>query len=312
MNSISPNEKETLSEVRRHGRQMVRELDVVRAGYMDSGYTLSQCHVLFELSAHPRLTLMELVEHLLIDKSNLSRVVKKLVDVELVKSVRDTADSRKKFFSLTGKGRKALRKVVKLAEDQMGGALNLLSEQEQQTVVAGLRLFASSLRKRRLQEGFQIRLVRKKDNPCVAEIIRSVMTEFEAVGEGYSINDPEVDDIYSNYNGKRQCYFVIEDPEGAVVGGGGVAQLRGGNKRTCELRKMFFLPQARGIGMGSRLLKLLLNRAREFEYRHCYLETLKRMESAVGLYLSHGFKPLDCSMGATGHDSCDCYYFLDL
>jgi len=179
--------------------------------------------------------------------------------------------------------------------------------------VEGLRLFESSLRRQRLQEGYSIRPIRKKDNPEIAQVIRSVMTEFGAVGEGYSIVDPEVDDMYGNYKKANQsCYFVIEDSAAAIVGGGGVAPLIGGDGQTCELRKMFFLPSARGIGMGSRLVRLLLEKATDFGFRQCYLESLGRMDAAIRLYEGHGFERLKKPMGATGHDACDRYYLRTL
>ena len=303
------NSKDALKDVRRHARQLVRELDVVRSGYMDTGYTLAQGHVMFELSTRGTLTLMQLTEVLLIDKSNLSRTIKKLIQLELVKSVRGTVDSRQKFFSLTAKGKKALRELIGVAEGQIGGALELLTQEQQQTVVEGLRLFESSLRRQRLQEGYTIRPVRKKDNPAIASVIRSVMTEFGAVGEGYSIVDPEVDDMFGNYKkANRSCYFVIEDAESVIVGGGGVAALNGGDGQTCELRKMFYLPSIRGIGMGSRLLRMLLDEATSFGYHQCYLESLVRMDAAVRLYEAYGFERLKKPMGRTGHNSCDRYY----
>ena len=80
-----PSPKLTVSQIRQHSRQLVRELDIVNGAYMGSGYTFSQCHVLFELSSHNSLNLMELADILLIDKSNTSRTVKKLVELELIK-----------------------------------------------------------------------------------------------------------------------------------------------------------------------------------------------------------------------------------
>ena len=306
---MSDQEKLTnLDQVRLHARQLVRELDVVKTGYMDTGLTLSQCHVLFELSENRSLSLMQLVDRLLIDKSNLSRSVKKLVDSKLVKSVKGSSDQRQKFFSLTASGKKSLKQVIGLAEHQIGGALDLLSQEQQMTVVIGLKLFESSLRKLRQQAPYVLRPIRKKDNTQLACVIRDVMTEFDAVGEGYSINDTEVDEMHENYSGKRRRYFVIVDADETVVGGGGVAQLRGGNTKTCEIRKMFFRPEIRGIGMGSRLLSLLLDQAKSFKFCVCYLETLERMESANRLYQRHGFEPIAKQMGNTGHDSCDRYY----
>ena len=303
--------KQAIQNIREHSRLLVRELDVVKGVYLDTGYTFSQCHVLFELSTHQSLTLMQLAENLLIDKSNVSRTVKQLVQLGLVKSKKGVADSRQKFFSLTATGEKALKATVNLADDQVGRALDNLSEEEQQVVTDGLRLYGNALRKGRLQAQYEIRPIRKRDNPQMAKIIRDVMTEFNAVGEGYSIGDAEVDDMFGNYRDGQSCYFVIMR-NGEVLGGGGIARLKGGTKSTCELRKMFFLPELRGIGMGQRLLKVLLDEAVQRGYKTCYLETLDRMWQANELYKKSGFKPLKQPMGNTGHCSCDKYYAREL
>jgi putative acetyltransferase len=50
-----------------------------------------------------------------------------------------------------------------------------------------------------MSEVFVLRTIRPGDNPQVAGIIRSVMTEFGAVGPGFSIMDPEVDHMYEAY-----------------------------------------------------------------------------------------------------------------
>ena len=66
------------------------------------------------------------------------------------------------------------------------------------------------------------RNIEKKDNLQVAELIRNVMTEFECVGEGYSINDAELEDMYNAYDNDRSAFFVIEE-ENVVLGCGGIA-----------------------------------------------------------------------------------------
>jgi putative acetyltransferase len=300
-----------VAQIRQHSRRLVRELDVVRGVYLGTGYTLSQCHVLFELSVHRSLGLMRLAEILLLDKSNTSRTVKKLVALGLVKVERTAADSRQKLFSLTAKGQNVLATTNALADQQVAHALQNLSQEQQKQVVDGLQLYASALNKSRLQSGFVVRAIQKRDNPQIARVIREVMTEFKAVGEGYSINDREVDDMFANYRGKRSCYFVIVRHR-QVVGGGGVGPLQGGDQRTCEIRKMFFLPEARGLGLGRRLLQQLLDEARHRGYEKCYLETLERMSQAVELYQQNGFQLLDGPLGNTGHGSCDRWYAREL
>jgi len=148
-----------------------------------------------------------------------------------------------------------------------------------------------------------LREIRQSDNPIVAEIIRSVMTEFHAVGCGYSINDSEVNDMFTAYSTEGSAFYVVE-VNGRVLGCGGYAPLAGGDKETCELRKMYFLPTLRGTGMGTKMLRLCLGEARRDGYKNCYLETMEGMEKARNLYTRHGFKYLKKRMGDTGHSSC--------
>lgn len=151
--------------------------------------------------------------------------------------------------------------------------------------------------------GVQIRSIGKDDKQVVAEIIRAVMTEFKAVGCGYSINDSEVDDMYSAYSSRGSAFYVVE-MDGRVLGCGGFAPLTGGSDDTCELRKMYFMSELRGLGVGKSLLDLCLEEAAKAGYRTCYLETMDGMTQAQRLYARHGFKYLDQPMGNTGHTSC--------
>ncbi len=157
----------------------------------------------------------------------------------------------------------------------------------------------------------QLRSIKKEDNPAIAQIIRTVMTEFECVGEGYSIEDPEVDTMCEAYDSPRHSYLVLEK-KGKVVGGGGIGPLYGGEANTCELKKMYFSSEARGQGMGKKLVTTLLERAKKLGYQKCYLETVERMESANILYQKMGFKKLEGAMGDTGHCSCDSHYVREL
>lgn len=159
--------------------------------------------------------------------------------------------------------------------------------------------------------GLSFRRIQPVDDAAVAAIIRTVMPEFGAVGPGFAINDPEVDFISRAYSGPRAAYFVVVDDRQRVVGGGGVAPLAGAPDEVCELRKMYFLPEARARGAGEALLRQCLQTARELGFRRCYLETLTGMDAARRLYQKLGFAKT-CAMGATGHHGCDRFYLLEL
>lgn len=154
---------------------------------------------------------------------------------------------------------------------------------------------------------FEVRKLEPRDNPGVATVIRTVMPEFGASGEGFAIVDPEVDDMYGTYCVPRAVFFVIER-EGRIVGGAGIAQLTGAKPTVCELRKMYFLSEARGKGLGQKLIDLCLAAARARDYQQCYLETLKTMTVARALYERNGFQRVDKPLGNTGHFGCDAWY----
>jgi putative acetyltransferase len=158
---------------------------------------------------------------------------------------------------------------------------------------------------------FLIRPIEPRDDAAVAAIIRSVMPEFGAGGPGFAIHDAEVDAMHAAYSQPRSAYFVIES-HGRVLGGGGVAPLIGGEADVCELRKMYFLPELRGMGAGRALMQHCLKTARDLGFTRCYLETLTGMDAAQALYAKSGFTPLTGPLGATGHHGCNRFFIRDL
>jgi len=162
-----------------------------------------------------------------------------------------------------------------------------------------------------MSQPFLIRPIEPRDDADVAAIIRAVMPEFGADGPGFAIHDAEVDTMYQAYAQPRCSYFVVERG-GVVIGGGGVAPLEGGEPDVCELRKMYFLPTARGIGAGTAMMQRCLDAARAHGFRRCYLETLTGMDAAQALYKRSGFTALCGPMGGTGHFSCDQFFIRQL
>jgi GNAT superfamily N-acetyltransferase len=113
------------------------------------------------------------------------------------------------------------------------------------------------------------------------------------------------------YGSPRAGYWVVVDG-GTVVGGAGFAQLVGGPEDVCELQKMYFLPAARGRGVGRQLIQQVLDAARRAGFARCYLETMDTMQAAMSLYARFEFARLDAPMGGTGHFSCNRWFIKDL
>ncbi|WP_397447093.1 GNAT family N-acetyltransferase [Polaribacter sp. R77954] len=153
-------------------------------------------------------------------------------------------------------------------------------------------------------EDFIIREIASKDNSQLAKVIRSVILEMGAPKIGTAYEDKATDQMFETYQKEKATYFVVEY-NNEVVGGAGIAQLDNFEGNICELQKMYFLPVARGIGLGAKLIAVCLEKAKEFGFENCYLETLPYMKAAVKLYQKYGFKNLNAPMGNTSHYSCN-------
>lgn len=148
-----------------------------------------------------------------------------------------------------------------------------------------------------------IRKIQKQDNQQIAAVIRKVLTELNVPKVGTAYADPQLDFMFETYNEAKSVYFVIEN-EGKILGGAGVKQLENEEKNICELQKMYVLSDARNLGLGAKLIENCLQKAVEFEFESCYLETMPYMEDAQKLYKKVGFDYICSPMGNTGHTSC--------
>ena len=152
-------------------------------------------------------------------------------------------------------------------------------------------------------ESFKIREIQRKDNPAIATIVRDVLMELGAPKVGTAYADPYLDSLFEVYAVPKAIYFVIEK-DGNIIGGAGVMQLENSDENICELQKMYLLPEGRGLGLGKSLIDNCIEKATEFGFEGCYIETMTYMEDAQKLYKKSGFNYLDKPLGNTGHSSC--------
>lgn len=152
-------------------------------------------------------------------------------------------------------------------------------------------------------ENYCIRKIKKEDNSAVAALIRAVFDELNIPKVGTAYEDPYLDLMFEEYNKPKSVYYVVEK-EGRILGSAGVAQLENEAETICELQKMYFLPETRGLGIGSQMMAKCLQSAKDFGFEKCYLETMPFMLDAQKLYKKTGFEYICSPMGSTGHTSC--------
>lgn len=148
-----------------------------------------------------------------------------------------------------------------------------------------------------------IRPIRQSDNKDLAAIIRNTLSEFGAANPGTVYFDPTTDALFGLFQAERSAYFVAE-VDGKILGGGGIFPTEGLPEGTCELVKMYLLPEARGIGLGRTLIEKCLETAREKGFQQVYLETLDELHLALKIYAKFGFEYLKAPLGQSKHFGC--------
>ncbi len=149
----------------------------------------------------------------------------------------------------------------------------------------------------------QIRQIEPGDNATLACIVRDTLTEFGANHPGTAYYDASTDALYELFREPGSVYFVAL-LNGKIVGGGGIFPTDGLPAGTCELVKMYLLPEARGMHLGSTMINKCLEWAKGAGYQYVYLETMPELRLALKVYERFGFEYLKGPMGNSGHTGC--------
>ena len=150
-----------------------------------------------------------------------------------------------------------------------------------------------------------IRSATNKDCERVTGLVASVLREYGLQLDAET-TDADLRDIEANYLLRGGLFEVFEDERGELIGIFGLYPV---NSTTCELRKMYLIPSARGLGLGKYILERALAQARALGFRELVLETSSRLIAANHLYAKYGFKPVDSDHLAA---RADLEYKLDL
>lgn len=156
-----------------------------------------------------------------------------------------------------------------------------------------------------------IREIEQKDNEQIESAIRGCFHEYKIPLVGTAYEDVETTRMFESYQNDKEIYFVVE-LNGQVFGGGGIKPLKGSGNQICEIQKLYFAPEVRGKGLGKVLFNKCMEKAKEFGYKQCYLESGSQLKAAIHIYELSGFKHLDQALGNTGHSACGVWMLKDL
>lgn len=156
-----------------------------------------------------------------------------------------------------------------------------------------------------------IRPIQEKDNQELASLIRTVFREFKIDKPGTVYTDPTTDALYAVFQHPKSAYFIAEE-NGIMLGGCGVYPTEGLPEGCAELVKFYLSANARGKGIGYLLMQQSIKSAKTLGYKQLYLESFPELSKAVSMYEKSGFRPLDHSLGNSGHYACNIWMLKDL
>jgi DNA-binding MarR family transcriptional regulator len=150
MNTSLPNPE--ISQIRAAARRLVRELGFMRPTLAGTDLPPSAVHALIEIGMRPSMTAVELCEILVLEKSSVSRMLRKLIESgELVEN-RSGADERAKLLSLTAQGRATLKRIDAFAHRQVAAALERLEPKTRRVLAETLAAYAHALEESRIAD----------------------------------------------------------------------------------------------------------------------------------------------------------------
>ncbi len=274
-----------VAAVRRFNRFYTREIGVLGDGLLQSGFSLAEARVLYELAQRPGTTASELGRDLTLDSGYLSRILQRFERDGLVTRAACETDRRQSLLSLTDSGRAAFAPLDTRSREQIGTLLAGLAEPAQASLVAAMNRIETLLGARHAVP-WLLRQHRPGDIGWVVSRHGALYAKeygldarFEALvarvaGEFLAQHDPA----------RERCWIAERDG----VNVGSVFLMRKSNE-VAKLRLLIMEPAARGLGIGRRLVAECISFAREAGYRNITLWTNDVLVAARAIYQQAGF-----------------------
>ncbi|HDR7893435.1 MarR family winged helix-turn-helix transcriptional regulator [Bacillus sp. FSL M7-1020] len=123
-------DKKIIYEIRLFNRFYTKVLDLFNNQILDTDYSLTETRILFEISERTECIANNLVQELNIDRSYMSRILRRFEKEELIEKRSSIKDSRKNLLFLTKKGEELLDIIHIQSDEQINQLFNGLSDSE--------------------------------------------------------------------------------------------------------------------------------------------------------------------------------------
>lgn len=285
---MSTDQLETNVElIRRFNRFYTRQIGLLDEHLLESGFSLTEVRILYELSHRPGLTSSDLRRELGLNAGYVSRVIAGFDGKGLISRIPSPSDARAIRLELTDKGRAAFAPLNEASRREVVAMLEKLPEPEQHELVGAMVRIQSLLGEPDLSQGLILR------DPQPGDIGWVIHRQAVLYAQEYGWNEEYealIAEILARFVREfdpacERCWIAEKD--GKVIGS--VFLVRG-DETVAKLRLLYVDPCARGAGIGSRLVHECLRFARRVGYKRMELWTNSVLTAARRIYERAGFE----------------------
>jgi DNA-binding MarR family transcriptional regulator/GNAT superfamily N-acetyltransferase len=275
-----------IAAVRRFSRFYTRIVGALQEGLLQSRFSLTEARVLYEL-AQAELTATQLGRELGLDAGYLSRILQRFEDEGLIRRTVSETDRRQSVVSLTGAGREAFAPLDARSREEVGTFLAPLSEPSQASLVTAMEHIRALLEPSARQADWRLRPPRPGDIGWVIARHGALYAEEYGFDHRFEALVARVAaDFLARHDPARERCWIAER-NGVNIGS---VFLMRETDEIARLRLLLVEPEARGLGVGQRLVGECMEFARPAGYRRIVLWTNDVQTAARAIYRKAGFR----------------------
>ncbi|MCE0494885.1 bifunctional helix-turn-helix transcriptional regulator/GNAT family N-acetyltransferase [Vibrio salinus] len=291
----------SVESIRSSSRQLVRELGFMGGAFAGTNLSPSAVHTLLEIDKNHAVTARYLCGCLQLEKSSVSRMLKKLLQTGDIMEIPHSNDARSKQLILTPSGEKRVAEIHKYARNQIVQALKNLNKKDKETIIKGLKLYADALAGESCSEITrpEIKISTGDYNGMISKITELHSSYYsKTVGFGLSFESTVAGGLaeFSQRLSKPQNEIWLARQGDEIVGSVAIDGDDLGQNRA-HLRWFIVSENSRGTGVGHRLLNEALNFVDNAGFRETHLNTIEGLGAAHHLYIANGFSCTDEQYG---------------
>jgi DNA-binding MarR family transcriptional regulator/GNAT superfamily N-acetyltransferase len=273
--------------VRAFNRFYTRKIGVLD-GMASTPFTLAEARVLYELARHEQPTATDIRSELGLDAGYMSRILGEFERRKFIRREQSKTDERQKFLSLTSKGQKAFKPLDERSNRDVAAMLERLTPAQRKRLVSALAEVRALLGDEvPAGASYLLRQHQPGDLGWLVSRQASLYAKEYGWNDGYEPLAAEiVAQFLKNYDSKRERCWIAEKDEDRV-GGVFVAKV---SDEMAQLRLLHVEAEARGLGIGKRLVEECIRFARQAGYRKIMLWTQSNLNAARHIYREAGFE----------------------